>query len=124
MPRRGLAERPVVCHETRERFPSISAAARSVDVVPSTIFKAIASGKPCRGYHWQYAEKWTSPLPALKPKGKTWHRARRIRCIENGMVFETLAAASFWAHCSSAYLRNRILGGRTCNGWTFVYIDP
>eukprot|EP00808_Paulinella_micropora_P031368 g71386.t1 len=48
--------RPVRCIETGEEFPSISAAARSVNSHHQAIMQAISYPCRCAGLHWAYVE--------------------------------------------------------------------
>jgi hypothetical protein len=53
---RSRKSRPTRCVETGELFPSISAAARAMNVAPAVVHRAINTRRPCCGYHWTYAD--------------------------------------------------------------------
>jgi group I intron endonuclease len=45
--------KPVLCVETGEAFPSITAAARHLAVTETSVHQAMRKGCRCRGYHWR-----------------------------------------------------------------------
>ena len=47
---------PVICIETAIEYPTITSAAKSVNVSVSNISKAIKTGRKSGGYHWEYVE--------------------------------------------------------------------
>ena len=46
--------KPIRCVETGDVFPSINAAARSLEVDMTSLKKQIRQGYRCRGYHWEF----------------------------------------------------------------------
>eukprot|EP00808_Paulinella_micropora_P004299 g40767.t1 len=53
----STARRPVRCVQTQEVFPSISAAAKSISVVPNAIKGAIHLSRQVGGLNWVYVEQ-------------------------------------------------------------------
>ena len=83
--------RAVVCVETGDEYESINEAARIMNSSPGNIFSCCQSmTKVIRGYHFSYKEN----LEIAKAKIEEKIFNKKIRCIEIGTVFNSMAEAS------------------------------
>ena len=83
-------DRPVVCIETGEEFPSSAAAARAVGVASKgKVSDACRNkNKTCGGFHWRFKDEEEISVNQIL---ETQNRA--VRCVETGEIFPTATAA-------------------------------
>lgn len=113
---------PVLCVETGIRYESMKEAAESTGTRASLI-SAVCRGieKTANGFHWRRLDRpYEEPTePEIDPR---W---RAVRCIETGIVYNSiqLAAEALHLHHSriSAVCRGDI---HSTGGFTFEYLDP
>lgn len=112
----------VLCVETGHIFCSIAEAARAVNRGKQTVCTACKNpDKTAGGYHWQYVDENSSikvpesktPLAVLNNPSNY----KTVRCIETGMIFQSMAEAARWANTSRQEIRracqknSKIAGG-------------
>lgn len=84
--------RAVQCKETGKIFPSIAAAAEWLEVRRSRVGAVInRSNRKVKGYHFVYVDK------SIGDKTPENHRKRKVICLDNGKIFESIADAAEWA---------------------------
>lgn len=85
--------RPVMCVETGEVFESTRLASITMNIECTSITSCCRGKyKTAGGYHWVYEGEEINP-ELLKP-----HKMyKKVRCIETGVVFNTMAEAAKWA---------------------------
>ena len=83
----------VICIESGKIFDSITVAAKSINVTRSTLRYALEKQtRTAGGLHWiSLNEKPTSEYKSHK---------RSVRCVEEDIIFESLAAANKWLNVS------------------------
>jgi len=123
----------VQCLETGEIFTSISAASRSVNASTQQVIDSINSKSCCKGktfaYTDQLPEDVESYISAAHAKYQTFHRrpnmknSRKVRAIETGQIFDSMAEASRFYNCDTATIRNRINAKKAFNGITLEYVE-
>jgi len=122
----------VKCLETGEIFPSISAAGRSVSADATQIVESIQSSSCCKGKTFVYVnaipEDVEAYLEEAHAKYQKFHRrpqmknCKKLRCIETGEEFDSIAEAGRRFKCDTATIKNRIEGNRTVDGVTLEFI--
>ena len=116
---RGLVNNvAVVCIETGIVYESMHAAAESIGLQPANISSVcMGRSRTAGGYHWRRVTD--------EEIDNRDRRFRAVRCIETGIVYESVAAAaaSLELNLSSMY---SVCNGkaRTVNGLHFEYVDP
>lgn len=79
----------VVCYETGEAFPSVSAAAERYGLCNNSIYAAVNRGYSVGGYHWYYKSKGRPSASELKED-----KLKKIECVETGEVFGSITEAA------------------------------
>lgn len=125
--------RSVKCLETGEIFTSISAAGRSVNADATQIVESIQAQRCCKGSTFAYADDLPQDEKAYveqaHAKYQTFHKrpnmknARKVRCVETGQEFDSIAAAARFYNCDTATINNRIKSKRTVEGATLEYVE-
>lgn len=84
-------ERPVVCIETGEEYPSGAAAAQALGLASKgKVGEACKNkNKTCGGFHWRYKDETEVTVKEILEL-----QDRAIRCVETGEVFPTATAAA------------------------------
>ena len=84
--------KPVRCIETGNIFPTVKEAAKSVGINSRTISAALhGQSFTAAGCHWEFADG----RPAnIRPEETRKPRRKPVRCIETGMVYESIRAAA------------------------------
>lgn len=84
--------RKILCIETGEIFPSIKAAAEHYGLKRPNISAVLAGrAKSCGGFHWQYVD---GQPPQQRSDNFRKKVSRPVRCIETGIVYESISAAA------------------------------
>ena len=112
-------QKPVVCVETGERFPSVGAAARRAGCSESAISHLLGPSASCAhtaaGLHWARADEPASQWPVP------------VACLDTGNRFENLGAAAKWAGCEASEIA-ACLAGRAekagGHGWILPESKP
>lgn len=125
--------RAVKCLETGEVFKSISAGGRSVCADATQVIESITSKSCCKGVTFVYADDLPldeeAYMKAAHAKYQDFHfrpnmpNSKRVRVIETGKEFDSIAAAANFFECDTATIRGRIIESRTVNGFTLEFID-
>jgi group I intron endonuclease len=79
-----FAAKKIICVETKEVFNSITEAGIA------HITRAIKNGTSAGGYHWEYLENYNENKKYKKIK----HAKRKVLCIDNNKIFDTLIEAA------------------------------
>lgn len=64
-----------------------------------------------------------NPNTRWKTRGKLNGRARKVRCIETGQIFDTATEASYFVGCYKLAVKNAIYRKGRCGGYHWEYID-
>lgn len=100
--RKERPDRPVVCWETGELFPSAQDAARAVGAkAKDRITTAIARRATAGGLHWYWADEPKPDASELTKPSTTLKRP--VVCYETGEVFENYVAAAQAVGLKSAF---------------------
>lgn len=123
----------VLCLETNELFPSLSAAGRSVDASTQQVIDSINSKGCCKGVTFVYAddvpEDVEQYLKAAHNKYQTFHRrpsmknSKKVKIVETGQVFDSYSAAARELKCDVTTIGNRIKAGKAFNGVTLAFVE-
>ena len=112
-------QKPVVCVETGERFPSVRAAAKRAGCGESAISHLLghraSSAHTAAGLHWARADEPASQW--LIP----------VACQDTGNRFESLGAAAEWAGCKAEEIAACLAGAAEDAGghrWTIPESKP
>lgn len=120
---RARRRRAIVCYETGEEFPSVTAAAKAVGLKRTAgVSTAAKNGGVAGGYHWYYADE---PRPTSFEVKDTKIAAKRpVICVETGQTFDSLkdAAAAIGVKSSSNFIA-AIKENRTLGGYHWRYAD-
>lgn len=119
--RRGRPDRPVVCWETGELFPSAQDAARTVGAkAKDRITTAIARRATAGGFHWYWADE---PKPDASELTKPSTAGQRpVVCYETGEVFENYVAAAHSVGLKSAFSINSAIKNKSrAGGYHWYY---
>lgn len=132
-PKGSSYRKSVQCLETGEVFKSISAASRSVEASTQQVIDSINTKSCCKGKTFAYTEQLPedieSYIAAAHAKYQTFHKrpnmknARKVRCIETGQEFDSIAVAARFYNCDTATINNRIKSKRTVDGATLEYVE-
>lgn len=102
--------RKVRCVETGEIFSSIKAAAESYNLKPPNISAVLAGkSKMCGGYHWEYVD---GQAPQHRPEKFHRKMGKPVRCIETGIVYESVSKAAEAFGVSDSAIGNAANGKR------------
>lgn len=127
------SKKPCCCAETGEVFESMRAAARAVGVTPAWVSSVLDKpDRTCRGLHFSsapnaqessFARPEASRARELSSAGSRI-TARKVRCVETGEVFESIASACR----STGAARSSMISAldrpdRTCHGMHFASVD-
>ena len=111
--------RGVVCLETGEVYSSAQAAADAVGVSRDTMYAALrSSNHAVGGYHWYWEGDPKPDASEFKPR-----KNRPIRCVESGVVYESVTAAARAVgtkHNSSISRAARTGGTAAGHHWEYV----
>ena len=123
----------VKCLETGEIFSSISAAGRFVNTDATRIIESINTQSCCKNYTFVYADTFQGDadayMNAAHAKYQNFHpipimqNSIKVKCVETGQVFSSVAEASRFYQCDSATIKNRIRANKPFKGATLVYVD-
>lgn len=123
----------VKCLETNEIFASISAAGRSVNADATQIVESIEAQRCCKGYTFAYMDRLPENVneyvKQAHNKYQTFHKrprmrnAKKVRSIETGEEFDSIAAAARFYKCDASTIVDRISGHRTVGGITLEYVE-
>lgn len=122
----------VVCIETGEVFEQPKTAAESVDVHPSNITKVCSGDQlTAGGYHWRYynesAEvkaKREALIFASESRVLGEHSQVRIRCVETGMIYDSVNGAAEALNINRSGISNALRGAaKTAGGFHWEYVD-
>ena len=121
--------KPVICVETNEIFPTIQAAADHTGESPTVISRVLKGKVISAGYHWRYADEDNQNFVVDREKrrdkrfGSNSHYIPII-CIETGEVFESIKIAAEHFGISKQSI-SAMLNGRsnTAGGFRFKYVD-
>lgn len=102
--------RKVRCVETGEIFPSIKSAAEHYGLNSPNI-SAVLSGKKktVGGYHWEYVN---GQPPQQRPEKMRKKVSKPVRCIETGVVYESVTKAAKVFGVSDSAIGNAANGKR------------
>ena len=109
--------RSVLCYETKEEFSSMEEAAKRLGIKGSQIGQAVKFGCRAAGYHWIYLED-----AHLKHSFVRENR-RRVRCVETGITYESIADARRKINKLSINISSAAREGRIAGGYHWVYVD-
>ena len=114
--------RKIRCVETGEIFPSIKSAAEHYGLnLPNISAVLSGKGKSCGGYHWEYVDG-QSP----KQRSENFRRkvSKPVRCVETGVVYESVAKAAEAFGISHSAISNAASGKRekSC-GYHWEFFD-
>lgn len=122
----------VKCLETGEIFASISAAGRSVNADATQIVESIEAQRCCKEFTFAYMDDLPSDEVAYvhqaHAKYQNFHRrpvmgnAKKVRIIETGQEFDSIASAAKFIQCDTATISNRIKEHRTVDGVTLEFV--
>jgi len=125
--------RAVKCLETLEVFASISAAGRFVSTDATRIIESIATSSCCKGFTFAYLDSLPEDvekyMQQAHAKYQDFHRrpdmpnSRKVRCVESGEIFDSIAAAARVYDCDTGTIVNRIEAKRSFSGVTLEYIN-
>lgn len=123
----------VLCLETDEIFKSISAAGRSVSADATQIVESIQAQRCCKGFTFVYVDKMPdNPEEYMKQaheKYQSFHRrpnmknSRKVKVVESGQIFDSIAEAARFFSCDPATINNRIKAKKAFNNVTLVFED-
>lgn len=114
--------RKIRCVETDEIFPSIKEAAEHYNLKRPNISAALSGkAKSCGGYHWEYVDG-QSP----KKRSENFRRkvSKPVRCVETGVVYESVAKAAEAFGVTDSAIGNAASGKRekSC-GYHWEFFD-
>lgn len=114
--------RPVICIDTEEVFPSIAAAARAKGLSHCNLSVALkGTRRICGGYQWAYLDDWKNKT--LEPLRKKKTTAKAVRCIDTGIVYESLTTAAVQNETSNAHISAVCKGKRQrAGGYMWEYV--
>lgn len=125
--------RKVVCLETSETFKSISAAGRSVDAGTQQVIDSIITKSCCKGFTFVYADSMPENpeeyIQQAHSKYQTFHKrpnmknSRKVKVVESGQIFDSIAEAARFFSCDPATINNRIKAKKAFNNVTLVFED-
>lgn len=114
--------RAVICIDTHEEFPSIAAAARAKGLSHGNLSVVLkGTRRMCGGYQWAYPDNWNNKT--LEPLRKKKTTAKAVRCIDTGVVYESLTTAAVQTGASDAHISSVCKGKRQRAGsymWEYV----
>jgi hypothetical protein len=115
------------------RFPSLTAAGRSVDASTQQIIDSIETQRCCKGFTFVYVDNIPSDiqeyLNSAHRNYQKFHKrpkmsnSRRVQVAETGQEFDSISAAARFIGCDAETVKNRINSGRTVNGITLQFVD-
>lgn len=95
-------DKAVICLETNEKFKSSGEAARKYNLNSNNLRSACnGDRRTCGGFHWIFAQDDNEQIRKErlnKPVGN----ARKVRCKNNGMVFQSSSKAAKWCGLASS----------------------
>ena len=109
--------RPIICLETNERFESQAKAAKAVGVPRAAIYAALRGHIATKGLHFYFADE-PEPDDLLPSK-----RGIRVRCVETGVVYESIAQAARETGVSDRDIQAAAKRHGTTKGLHFYYAD-
>ena len=111
----------VICWETGEVYPTITAAAAAMGTKSRTsIAQAAASGDMANGLHWYWADQ---PKPDVSRLKFTKKISRPVACWETGEVFENSAAAAAKVGVNSTNITEAIRRKNRSGGFHWYWAD-
>lgn len=123
----------VKCLETGVIYDSISAAGRSVQADATQVVESIAGQRCCKGMTFVYmSDLPNDPETYMKEahaKYQTFHKrpnmqnSRKVKEIETGRIFDSIAAAARYYNCDTATINNRIEAKKAFNGVTLEFVE-
>jgi hypothetical protein len=111
--------RQVTCLETEETWASVKDAASSMGVSTTVLSGALKTGRDVDGSHFYYSD---SPKPDSDFFRLT-RRARPVRCLEDGTLYESIGAVARALHCKTNSVLAACQRGVSANGLHFYYAD-
>lgn len=111
--------RKVRCVETNEIFDSIKAAAERYNLKAPNISAVLAGrNKVCGGFHWEYVD---GQPPQHRSEEMRQKVSKPVRCIETGIVYESVSQAAEAFGVSDSAIVVKGLREKSCGyHWTFV----
>ena len=110
--------RPIICLETNERFESQAKAAKAVGVPRAAIYAALRGHIATKGLHFYFADE---PKPDEEFfRNRSW---TRVRCVETGVVYESIAQAARETGVSDRDIQAAAKRHGTTKGLHFYYAD-
>lgn len=117
----------VIRLDTYEVFDTITEASESVDGNIQSLSKALNKNKPYKGIKFMYyneyldnGEKDIKYKEVKRKYGKDNTSSKKVICLDNGMIFNSIREASDYIGCNQASLRVSINKHRKYNGYSFM----
>ncbi len=112
----------VICVETGEVFPSISAAAKHFGILGQGIYDVLNGVKVTTGgYHWHYAD---GRLDKTRERKKQKTTAKQIICIETEKVYPSVKSAAVELKIGRTNISQSLTGKtKTAGGFHFKYFE-
>ena len=115
--------RKIRCVETGEIFPSIKAAAEHYDLKSPNI-STVLTGKrqTIGGYHWEYVD---GQPPQHRSEEMRQKVSKPVRCLETGIVYESVSKAAEIFGVSDSAIGNAAKGrNETSCGYHWEFVTP
>ena len=111
--------RKIRCVETGEIFPSIKAAAEHYGLNLPNISAVLAGrNKTTGGFHWQYVD---GQPPQQRSDNFRKKVSRPVRCIETGIVYESISKAAKTFGVTDSAVRKALNGGEKSCGYHWEF---
>lgn len=123
----------VMCLETGEIFRSLTAAGNSVEASTQQVIDSINSHSCCKGKTFVYTNQMPESIDEYVNQAharyQKFHRrpmmknAKKVKVIETGEVFDSIAAAARYFSVDTATITGRIRENRTFDNVTLQYVN-
>ena len=131
--KRHSYRRPVRCLETGQVFPSISAAGSIVNADATQVIESIEAQRCCKHKTFVYADSLPQDIQAYLEQAHARYQdfhgtpkmknSKKVKIVETGQVFDSIAEAARFFKCDTATISNRIKAERPFDGATLKFLD-